>query len=212
MLTSPIHRSEETAKIVGSQIWYSDIRIKHYLSHKEHPKNFNKEMRRRLVGQETENQIVKSFLKWEREVKSHTLAKPYLRKLETIFERAINKNIQISLISFRHWDKDSKWNLNSKWREQAEFLWKKLNEYLKSVKTEDTILASTHVIPNMSVIRCLIYDNNFPDEWVEPLDFCESIKYVFYPRNDNSEAYLEIEFRGVKRKISYENFKELVED
>lgn len=212
MLTSPINRSEETAKIVGNQIWCNNIRKKRYLSHKEHPKDFNKEMRKRLVTQETERHIVKSFLDWEREVKPNTLAKPYLRKLEAIFERAINKNIKISLISFRHWDKDSKWNLSSKWREQAEYLWKELNEYLKNVKNEDTILASTHIITNMSVIKWLIHDNNFPNEWAEPLDFAETIKYIFYPGKDDSEPYLEIEYRDVKRKILYKDFKELFEN
>lgn len=65
MLTSPILRSDETAQIVWSQIWCNNIRKKHYLSHKEHPKHFNKEMRRRLViTQETERDIVKSFINW----------------------------------------------------------------------------------------------------------------------------------------------------
>ena len=213
ILTSPVHRSDETAQIVGSQIWYNNIRKKRYLSHKEHPKCFNKEMRRRLVViKQTDRDILASFLKWEWKVKANILAKPYLRKLETIFERAINKNIQISVISFRHWDKDFKWNLSNKWREQAELLWKKIKEKLKNVNNEDIILASTHNVINVSILKCLNAENTFPNEWMKPLDFTETVKYTFYPSKQNGQPHLEIERKGIKKEIPYEKFKELVKN
>ncbi|MBO7505201.1 hypothetical protein J6T66_03545 [bacterium] len=63
---------------------------------------------------------------------------------------------------------------------------------------------------NVSVIKCLFAENNFPNEWMEQLDFTETVKYTFYPNKKDSEPRLEIERKGIKREITYKEFKELV--
>ena len=216
MLTSRIRRAEETMEIVSNQIWdkkWKDPITKRYLSYENHPENFQKMWTKMQWQKEkTENDIVISFLNWssERGITVSLLAKPYIEKLNIIFERTIRKNIQISIISFRHWNKDSNWNLSELWKEQAKSLWNKLKNEIDN--NGDTFLICTHNVINESIIRCLITKDNLPKEREKPLDFTETVKYTFHPKWKDNSPYLEIERRGKKRSITYEKFKKLTEN
>lgn len=151
-------------------------------------------------------------MRWEREIKPKTLAKDYINMLWKYFTRAISKKKKISIISYRHWDKNAKGELSEKWEIQAKELWIKLNNEID--KKWYTILAATHNVINESIIYSILLELNYeiPKEWEKPLDFTETVKYTFNPSEENGNPYMEIEWRNKKVEIPYKRFKELVEN
>ena len=48
-------------------------------------------------------------------------------------------------------------------------------------------------------------------DWTKMLEYTESVKFIFYPHPKNEEAYMEIDFRWIKEKITYKKFNEIVD-
>ena len=217
--SSPINRVVETSKTFQEQlnkIWIeTKLRIRNIFWYIKNEKYYPKEVldewiEKSKTSWKSENEFVKDFLDGKRETKPVMLAKNYLIDMERIFKRVIYKKSKFSIVSFRHWDKSIDWSLSKLGKEQAESLWNKIWKDIDEYK--DTIFIATHNSINESIIRCLFTDGNLPNEWREPLDFTEDVKYTFYPEEERSEPYLEIEWRGIKKEIPYKRFKELVEN
>lgn len=214
--TSPVPRVNDTANIIKdkleSDFWIeTSLRIRDVFSY-ENPKycpvEINEERKEKREMWMEENDFVRDFLDGKRRTKPSLLAKNYLKEFERIFNRVVRKKIPFSIIAFRHWAKSENWNLNESWKKQAKKIWEKIWKNVE--KHENTIFIATHNTINESIVRCLIANNDLPDEWKDPLDFTETIKYTFYPEIENKEPYMEIKWRGIKKKVSFDNFKSCV--
>jgi hypothetical protein len=151
----------------------------------------------------SEDAFVTNFLDGKRKIKPIELAKPYLQELMRAFSRIVASNKTLSIIAFRHGDKDAEGWLSDLWKQQAEILWKKL--VLEDVKTDDVIYIATHNSINEALVRSIIPEANLPVEWKSPpLQFTEDIRYILSPSLNGEPASLEIQWRWKSCQISYE--------
>jgi len=155
-------------------------------------------------------EVCKKFWNNELEIKPEMVIWKFMNTLWMIFKNSIRRNRKISIISFRHWDKDKDWNLTKKGKKQANKLWKDL---VKEIDKEwVTILAATHNVFNETVIRYIFSNEKLPEKWNSLLEFTESVKYTFHPQEWDKKPYLEVDWGGVNKKISYEDFQKLMEN
>lgn len=217
--TSPMNRVVETSGIFENKLnehWIeTSLKIRKIFSYENeeyYPKEVLDEWYEKCKAWESENNLVKDFLDGKRNTKPIMLARSYLEDMERIFKRVIRKESQFSIVSFRHWAKTKKWKLSKLWKQQAMNLWEKVWKNIE--QHENTIFIATHNTINESIVRCLV--NDLPNEWREPLDFTETVKYTFYPESrgeetwEDKEPYMEIEWRWITKKITYSKFNEII--
>jgi hypothetical protein len=159
----------------------------------------------------SENEFVKEFLDWKRVNKPSALAKPYLKKIEALFDSVMSSWRKISIIAFRHWDKTIEWDLSDQWKQQASHLWNVLSQ--KENNVDRVVYISTHNTINESIIRTLITasDKELPITWEEPLNFTEVVQYNILPWRDGNDWLLEVQRRWLKITINYAVFKNILQ-
>jgi hypothetical protein len=156
----------------------------------------------------SENELVQDFLDGKRENKPATLAKPYLQKMKQVFERVTKAKESLTIIAFRHGDKTPEGDLSETGEKQA----KQLGETLKTrdEQTMHTLYIATHNTINESIVRMLISTEQLPKEWRTPLNFAEPVIYRFHADIPDQEPTLEIERRGIKKQILFDDLKQIL--
>ena len=226
------HRVENTMNGVsdgmnidmGTQIDVEDDRWKKVNYYRNHismafssdklPQKFRDELDKWKKLGLKENEIFKEFLEGKREVKPITVAEDFIKMVWMIFKRASRKDEKITVVSFRHWDKNPDWTLSEKWKIQSQELWKRLKDELNNGwdNNWETILVATHNVFNETLINTMfsdVEDVEIPKERKNLLNFTETVKYTFYPNKEElDKSYLVVDWRGFKRQISYKNFYE----
>lgn len=219
--TIHIHSSKEgrvieTTELVSkslSQELYSDASIK--IDDRLYPayhKNLEEILSDFKHSWMSEADYVTDFLHCNRKLKPLDIAMPYLNKLNQIFTiyNTKYKGEKVVLKSFRHWEKSQNGTLTEKGKLQAEQLGQTIWNELEYGEYDFIHLLGTHNMLNESIITTLFWRENFSEEELTPLWFAEKVDYVLYEQDGISQ--LEITFRNKKRKISFSDFQQRIED
>jgi hypothetical protein len=159
----------------------------------------------------TEDSAITSRLHWERETKPNEVYGEVITRIKNILTRVKRTGKNLIIYSSRHGEKDQSGNLSEQWRKDALWLGESLKETLNPSDTN--LLITTHAGVNEGILSLLFWYDTFPEEWKKGIDFAkelkEVVKYTFSPSSDWQDSILEVERRGIKKQISFEQLKQM---